>query len=217
MTHTEDWITLGEAMYNGELKDGIPHGKGNMKWKSCIEYSGDFYEGFLCGTGIMKWPSGQMYEGQWSANVQEGKGIMHYPNGSIYEGSFHDGMRHGHGILRHPDKSYYEGIFCNNEMTADGTMYDSKGRSMSWTDYNTPKDQKTSIVMVIGKKTWRLLAALACFAASIGTGILVMDFFNGNGPSRISVKGLLAPVVLFIFGFFMLLSFFKHLFNKTND
>lgn len=203
------WTPFGQHKYRGQMQNGVPHGKGEMRWQNCSTYSGDWRGGVMHGTGIMTWPSGKKYEGQWQDNVQEGRGIMFYPNGNIYEGTFHHGVRHGQGILRQPNGGYFEGRFENDQLSERMTFVDSQGVKHEHT--KVQKLTEPSLLMKIWNKTWRLWAALACFGLAVLFAAWVADFFSGDGPSRMSVKGLLAPIALSIFGFKLLIEFFANI------
>lgn len=207
------WVQLGQQQYRGGLKNGIPHGKGEMRWPDRhIVYRGNWHEGEMVGFGIMTWPSGKRYEGEWKEGCHEGKGMMFYPNGNIYEGEFHQNLRHGRGILRQPNGGYYEGEFFNDKPSGDCSFYDEKGRK--YTMEKLHEKPAKSWMAKFWDKTWRLWAAIVCFALAVVFGMWVSDFFSGRGPSRMSAKGLLAPILMVVFGFKFLIGFFSIIFNN---
>ena len=68
--------------YEGNFKDGLPHGKGKKHWVS-----------------------GDTYDGEWEAGLRHGKGECHYAGGAKYSGNFKNGLFHGHGRYSAPSSS----------------------------------------------------------------------------------------------------------------
>lgn len=73
----------GSTTYYGEVKDGVPHGKGTIKWSSSKQYSGDFVNGKREGTGkyINEYVSeGErhkvVYSGSWKQDQMNGEGKL---------------------------------------------------------------------------------------------------------------------------------------------
>ena len=199
--------------YKGDLKNGIPHGRGRMHWKNHNIYKGEWKEGHADGFGILRQPNGLRYEGYWKNDLQDGYGLCFYPNGDIYQGNFCQGVRQGHGILRQPGGEWYEGAFENDQLVRN----DIPATSTICIPSTEQPSCKPSIGYRIWCKTWRLLAALACFGLGVLLATWVMDFFSGHGPSRMSVKGIIAPFMDFVLGIKLLISFFTHLFEHTDD
>merc|ERR1712167_461969 len=98
------------SVYDGEFKDGLPHGKGR-----CTYLDRSFYDGMWeCGrregsNGHMEYPNGDEYEGGWSNDMRNGEGTQRYANGETYIGGWKDGRKFGHGKEIYPDGSEYEG------------------------------------------------------------------------------------------------------------
>ena len=92
------------GMYSGEMKNGVPHGKGLMiynrdnpnGWK---KYEGDFKEGIREGDGKMTYSKVGYYEGGFKNWARDGYGEYHYSNGSIYKGQWRYNVKHGSGKL----------------------------------------------------------------------------------------------------------------------
>jgi len=94
----QDTITIAAAQdtqafhdlpikYEGEVKDGVPHGHG-------IRIYGD----------------GRKYEGEFKYGEPDGQGrLLNAIDGTMYEGEFEYGLPHGHGIRIHGDGRKYEG------------------------------------------------------------------------------------------------------------
>ena len=58
----EKQIEFKDSIYEGQVKDGLPHGKGTKKWKDGTIYEGEFVEGMMEGTGERK-KDGDEYKG----------------------------------------------------------------------------------------------------------------------------------------------------------
>lgn len=81
---SKEWVQLtGHAMYYGEVKNGVPHGRGTIKWGDGKQYSGDFSDGKRTGTGkyMNEYVSEGhkikvVYSGAWKNDKMEGKGTL---------------------------------------------------------------------------------------------------------------------------------------------
>ena len=83
-------IELEDAIYQGQVSGGLPHGKGTKKWKDGTTYEGDFVNGKMEGTGV--WcKNGNEYKGEFKNDMFNGRGVITYSNGETYEGEFKDG------------------------------------------------------------------------------------------------------------------------------
>ncbi|MDO3410377.1 hypothetical protein QWJ34_11440 [Saccharibacillus sp. CPCC 101409] len=81
----KEWLTLSSgASYYGEVANGVPDGRGTIKWGSGKQYSGDFVNGKRSGSGkyINRYADSDaygrshkvVYSGEWSADKMNGKG-----------------------------------------------------------------------------------------------------------------------------------------------
>jgi len=114
--------------YEGELKDGKPHGKGTYYWANGNKYKGDFKDSMKSGTGTFWSADGDRYEGEFEDNMKSGKGIDYYANGDKYEGEFKDNMKSGKGKYYFINGDRYEGEFKGNTMNGEGTLYKADGK-----------------------------------------------------------------------------------------
>lgn len=85
---TIDWLG---GRYAGELKGGIPHGRGRIILKNETRY-----------------------KGQWAEGMPHGRGTIIYPDGSFYSGEIVRGKRHGAGKMQRAKGALQEGQWENN-------------------------------------------------------------------------------------------------------
>lgn len=60
-----DQSLVGDASYQGECKNGLPHGYGVMSFPDGQRYKGSFKEGLRNGQGTHFFPDGERIEGVW--------------------------------------------------------------------------------------------------------------------------------------------------------
>ena len=88
------------STYTGALKDGRPHGKGRLQYRSGTLLEGTFVDGALEGKGLHIDVAGNRYKGDFRAGRPHGEGRLAETTGNIYVGSFANGLRHGQGESR---------------------------------------------------------------------------------------------------------------------
>ena len=84
---------IGEAVYQGDLLNGLKHGKGRYKDARGVVYDGFWRNDLAWGRGI------QTYDGFWRNDLAWGRGIQTWPNGDEYEGYFVRGLKQGKGNI----------------------------------------------------------------------------------------------------------------------
>ena len=90
-------ITYSYGVYEGDVVNGEPHGRGKMKYSWGDVYEGDWENGNKHGKGTYKWTDGRVYVGDWKDDLRSGKGVVTYANGDVYDGEWKDGKKHGKG------------------------------------------------------------------------------------------------------------------------
>lgn len=90
-------------VYEGEIFEGEPHGKGRLTTFNGLDFDGSYYEGTwkygeLWGEGVHKEVGVFYYEGEFVAGKKQGKGKMSFDNGSFYEGEWDYDCQHGLGF-----------------------------------------------------------------------------------------------------------------------
>lgn len=87
------------SKYIGEIKEGLPHGRGKMIYPDKNIYSGDFANGKHHGSGTLELADGTKYVGGWKQGLMNGEGILYLPDGAKYSGGFLNGKQSGMGTV----------------------------------------------------------------------------------------------------------------------
>ena len=116
-------------VYDGGLKDGLPHGFGIWKHSSGVYYAGDFYEGLWHGRGTWIHPEGIKYAGEWRKGEYHGRGTLILLSGARYDGFWFEGKKHGPGIYRWPDGQTYTGWWAFDRHEGFGILENPDGFS----------------------------------------------------------------------------------------
>ena len=120
------------SIYNGELMNGKPHGKGLITFGSDAPdiktYEGDFFNGMAHGKGVTTYHPEQngSHFGLYENGYRQGKGTSTWPDGSIYEGNFDRDKFHGLGKYTSPSGKIFHGFF------KDGTPESTLSGPQRW-------------------------------------------------------------------------------------
>jgi hypothetical protein len=136
-TTAQQSLSLSDGQYVGDVKDGVPHGRGKLTYypgEVRKKYEGQWENGQFHGRGILKFSNGDQFEGQWENGLQHGEGLRTLANGTKYEGSFERGNRHGKGTCNYANGDTYVGDWENDKFHGIGTYtYTNKDPSMNQT------------------------------------------------------------------------------------
>ncbi|MCJ8014818.1 hypothetical protein MUG84_24345 [Paenibacillus sp. KQZ6P-2] len=123
----KEWVNISEQVqYYGEVKNGVPNGRGTMHWGDSKQYSGEFVNGKREGNGkyINEYvQEGEkhkvVYSGTWKQDKMEGQGTLTYKvtqegdvvrSNEIQTGTFKNGvLQNGYDVihaLADPDYSF---------------------------------------------------------------------------------------------------------------
>jgi len=108
-------------MYTGSFVNGVFHGRGTRIWGNGDSFEGEWQNNERNGIGKITWLDGEWYEGEWRDDKRTGKGVYHWPSGNTYTGDFVDGTRIGKGVYKWVSGASYDGDFVDNKRTGIGT------------------------------------------------------------------------------------------------
>ena len=98
------------SSYEGEWKDGKPHGQGTESQSSYV-YEGGWKDGIKNGLGTFNKANGDIYVGELKDGKFNGQGTFSYAEGDSYVGELKNGLFHGQGTFPFTDGSKYVGEF----------------------------------------------------------------------------------------------------------
>ncbi len=79
------WKTFGDVkvqpIYKGEIKNGMPNGRGVYTYPDGERYVGQFKNGIQDGQGTLSYPDGRKYVGEFKNGIQNGQGTNTFSNG----------------------------------------------------------------------------------------------------------------------------------------
>ena len=125
---TETSLVLPDGrVYYGDVKDGMPNGRGRMYIESRDTYDGEFKDGAFHGKGKYYLAGRLSYHGEWRCGVKHGKGDEWFEDGGKYIGTYKDGIPHGNGIFVFPydrkdGAKSYEGGVKNGAPSGKGSL-----------------------------------------------------------------------------------------------
>lgn len=91
--------------YEGESREGEPHGEGTLVWPDGARYTGVFQQGRRTGYGVFSWPSGNRFEGEFLDGKRHGRGTFTWASGARYTGAYRMGEKHGTGVFQDANKT----------------------------------------------------------------------------------------------------------------
>ncbi len=139
-------LKLKDGDYEGEVKNGKPHGKGTIVYKDGHSYQGDFVDGKRVGKGALYFVDGDKLECVFRDDYPNGKGVLYidgrphegefigdisnffncyhkdYASGASYSGAFLNGKYHGKGIWDSASGTHYQGDFLYGKYDGYGEI-----------------------------------------------------------------------------------------------
>ena len=121
---------LDGSVYNGMMRDGIPHGRGSLKeTTSGVMFNGEFCNGVKHGAGEEVYADGSVYMGEFASGMRHGDGVLRtsreIDGDVLYKGEWMDDSITGVGVLRkafHPDPGVYNGQVVDGQRHGHGTF-----------------------------------------------------------------------------------------------
>ena len=114
-------------IYEGEIKNSVPDGKGKITFSNGDIYKGDFKFGEMNGKGVFTFNDKAEYNGNIENGLFNGKGRLKWENGTEYEGNFANSTLSGSGIISNVQGEKYKGMFDKNEFNGEGIYYFRNG------------------------------------------------------------------------------------------
>jgi len=108
-------LVCDSFIYEGDFNEGFRSGSGTLDLRRKGRYEGEILDGVAHGRGVYFLPNGARYEGDFANGKQTGAGKLIGANGNQVQGEFVDGVLTGKGTQVFVDGSRYEGDFVNNK------------------------------------------------------------------------------------------------------
>src|SRR5579872_1109533 len=112
----DKYIWPGGDTYEGEFTDGQMNGYGRIRYTEGIVYEGSVKNGIPHGKGQFTFPNGDRYEGDCANGQMHGQGRLTFANGNVYIGKLEKGNPHGSGKMTFPNGDFFDGIFQNGQL-----------------------------------------------------------------------------------------------------
>jgi|GEM_PF-4749871 len=104
-----------DAVYEGDIVEGKPHGKGKYTLRGGEFYEGDFVDGKWHGRGKYTEKS-YVYEGSFTNTYKSGRGRITFQNGDVFEGDFDPEKNEGEGTMTYANGKVKKGKWtCWND------------------------------------------------------------------------------------------------------
>jgi len=124
-----------EGIYTGSTYNGIPSGKGWLRYDKEDKYKGEWLNGKREGYGIQYKRGGYTYKGRWQCNKHHGHGELSTVD-FTYTGLFRRGKYHGNGYLFMSTTHYYNGNWSRGLKHAFGIYVTALGKYEGEFSYN---------------------------------------------------------------------------------
>src|SRR3990167_1203972 len=117
------------ALYSGQLKDGLPSGKGTLVlFSSGQVFEGEFQRGKLQNRGrYLDYIRAEQFHGQFVDGKINGQGFHKAEGKWTYEGNFVDGKYQGFGTFLYEHQGKYSGEFKDGKFEGKGRLYTPDG------------------------------------------------------------------------------------------
>lgn len=145
------------AVYEGELKDGLWHGRGKLVRKD-VTHEGEFKDGWVHGKGKMVFNDGSMLESEFKKGQPHGEGKFSFMDGGILVCNFLSRRPHGPGTFWEADGKANIQVYNMGENEGRGVQW-NEDRTLAWQVHGGSRTRSIS------------LQAAADFAASLNLSV----------------------------------------------
>lgn len=105
-------LELGELIYQGTTRNGVPHGQGYIQREAWGWYEGEFAGGLPHGKGTHLQVDRSRYTGDWVKGKRHGQGEATFATGGSYAGGWKNGKFDGQGAIVYAGAGHkYTGLF----------------------------------------------------------------------------------------------------------
>ena len=119
--------TGGECIYEGEVLNGVPHGRGTLVYPNGLMFEGSWNAGRETGWGVLCGADDEpIWAGEVVDGVPHGSGVLFYSNGDSYAGAWKEGLPHGRGCLE-TSSGNYDGAWVEGQRSGVGTQIYTDG------------------------------------------------------------------------------------------
>lgn len=137
------------TIYKGNFVNGKLEGKnGYFKNRDLFVYNGEFRNGVFNGYGEVKWTNGDSYKGNFLNGLFHGEGRYTFKDGKVFVGNYKNGKKDGDGTihLNNKDNVSYTGKWSNGKLVSVGvfkkgntTVSQGKWNNGTFVDINKKK------------------------------------------------------------------------------
>jgi TPR repeat protein len=191
--------------YEGEWRNGLPHGRGRYTDHAGVRYTGEFADGTRQGYGEQvgadeiyrgEWQGdlrtgygelvrrdGGAYSGDWVGDRFDGFGRFDGPDGYSYDGHWNDGRREGYGRLESAGSLEYEGTWLANRRAGWGLEAGLDGSTYEGGWMNGVKDGRGELYRADGSfhtGHWESNAMLGPGTRGDPDGVQITGLWNGD-------------------------------------
>ncbi len=91
----KDIVNNEGLRFVGETLNGLPFGKGALRYRDGAKYYGHVFHFIRHGKGKITYANGQIYDGEWIEDKKEGQGFFTDETNALYLGAFSDDIQTG--------------------------------------------------------------------------------------------------------------------------
>jgi len=120
-----------KTIYDGEWENGMRHGNGKLVVTDKYNYTGPFEKDYFSGTGgVLCDNHGNIYDGDFEKGKFDGYGHYKMSNGDTYIGEFKGGLFNGKGQYNDKDGNVFDGEFKNGKKEGHGMLIKNTGEKI---------------------------------------------------------------------------------------